>query len=91
MKTIIQTKNPAETKVFASQIAELIKTGGVLALHGELGAGKTTFVQGLAEALGVTDKVLSPTFVLMRQYQLTNTNQQLFHIDLYRLDQAQSL
>lgn len=52
----------------------------MLALVGELGAGKTTFIQGLAKSLGITNKIISPTFILMRKYD------DLYHIDLYRLE-----
>lgn len=52
----------------------------MLALVGELGAGKTTFIQGLAKSLGITSKIISPTFILMRKYD------DLYHIDLYRLE-----
>ena len=59
----------------------------VLALHGELGAGKTTFTQTLAKKLGVTDTVTSPTFVIMKLYELLNQSfQKLVHIDAYRIE-----
>jgi len=58
-----------------------------LALHGELGAGKTTFTQVLATELGVTETVTSPTFVIMKLYELSNqTFQKLVHIDAYRIE-----
>lgn len=63
-----------------------------MALVGELGSGKTTFIQGLAHAIGVTQKVISPTFILMRQYRIkTYRNMKiknLYHLDLYRLEGA---
>ena len=61
----------------------------VVALHGELGAGKTTFVQMLAKAIGVSEAVTSPTFVVMKQYELEvvkNGIEQLVHIDAYRIE-----
>lgn len=59
----------------------------ILALHGDLGAGKTTFVQTLARELGVTATVTSPTFVVMKQYELEEKSwQQLVHIDTYRFE-----
>ena len=58
---------------------------GVIALTGDLGSGKTTFVQGFAKGLGIKEKVISPTFVLIRQHQIPNTKKVLYHIDLYRL------
>ncbi len=59
-------------------------------MSGELGAGKTTFVQGLAEGLGITNRIISPTFIIMRTYAIANlsSDQQVtnfYHVDLYRL------
>jgi len=88
MKTII-THSPAETKEFAQSFAKNLKGGEVLGLVGELGAGKTVFVQGLAEALGVKEIVNSPTFVLLKAYPILNPKSSilnLVHIDAYRLD-----
>ena len=61
-------------------------TAVVLALHGELGAGKTTFMQVLARQLGVTEVVTSPTFVVMKQYEATREVKALVHIDAYRIE-----
>ena len=68
----------------------------IIALYGELGSGKTTFIQGLAKGLGIKDRILSPTFVMIRQYSITNhqllvTGHQspitnFFHVDLYRVE-----
>jgi len=61
-------------------------------LSGDLGAGKTTFVQALAKALGVTEPVQSPTYVLMKKYQTTSSKfQTLVHVDLYRLEKPEEL
>jgi tRNA threonylcarbamoyladenosine biosynthesis protein TsaE len=54
-------------------------------LHGELGAGKTTFAQGFAKGLGVTTRLLSPTFIIVRRYELKTVFRELYHIDLYRV------
>lgn len=77
-----------ETKQIAGKLARQI-THGVIALYGELGAGKTTFVQGFAKALRIKEKIISPTFVLIRQHQIPKTNKMLYHIDLYRLEENQ--
>lgn len=61
--------------------------GGIIALIGDLGSGKTTFTQGFASALGITDKINSPTFTLIRQHQLPDANRTLYHLDLYRLEE----
>ncbi len=80
---IYTTNNPEETKELAAKIAARLKPGDVLALRGPLGSGKTCFVQGCAEGLGVREKyVTSPTFVLVREYR---GRLPLYHIDLYRL------
>jgi tRNA threonylcarbamoyladenosine biosynthesis protein TsaE len=81
------TNSADQTQQAAYQIAKKFqKNGGVIALIGDLGAGKTTFAQGFAKALGVKDKVISPTFVLVRQHPLPDSERTLFHIDLYRLE-----
>ncbi len=92
------TKSSEETKKIAAKLARKIaaKTGAkkasVLALVGELGAGKTTFVQGFARALGVRIAVKSPTFLLMRSYKIKVPGHKfLCHIDCYRITGAEKL
>lgn len=87
------SRSAEETKTIAAKISQHFKKGlpagrhgGVIALTGELGAGKTTFTQGFAKGLGIKEKVISPTFILIRQHPLPNSNTKLFHIDLYRLE-----
>ncbi len=82
------TKTPEETKKLASQMAQKLKIGDVVLLKGDLGAGKTTFIQGLAQGLGVPEDyyVSSPTFALINQYPGRIT---LFHVDLYRLEASE--
>lgn len=81
------TGSADQTQQVAGQIAKNFQNkGGVVALMGDLGAGKTTFSQGFAKALGIVDKIISPTFVLIRQHQFPNSDRVLFHIDLYRLE-----
>lgn len=76
-----------ETKKFAKEILKELNGKKVIALEGSLGAGKTTFVQGLAESLGIKKRVLSPTFVFLRSYKLENQPYQVFHhFDLYRCE-----
>ncbi|MBI2600808.1 tRNA (adenosine(37)-N6)-threonylcarbamoyltransferase complex ATPase subunit type 1 TsaE [Candidatus Daviesbacteria bacterium] len=84
------TSSAKETKDLAKKLAKKYKQG-VIALSGELGAGKTTFVQGFAEGLGIKEKIISPTFVLIRQHQIPDTKKTLFHIDLYRLDNKEAI
>ena len=77
-----RTRSPAETKAVAQGLAQQLRPGNVLALHGDLGAGKTCFVQGLAEALAIHRPVNSPTYTLISEY---TGRLRLFHIDLYRI------
>ena len=57
----------------------------ILCLYGDLGSGKTTFTQGFAKGLGITSRLLSPTFIIVRRYGLPSSAKFLYHIDLYRL------
>ena len=82
----VVTRSPAETRRLAADLLPRLAPGAVLALHGDLGTGKTCFAQGLAAALGVTQPVNSPTFTLIREYAGT---QPIYHVDLYRLRGAE--
>ena len=76
-----------ETRAIAAALAKDLAAGSVLQLSGDLGAGKTAFVRGLAEGLGInTDEVTSPTFTLVHEYR--GGRLPLIHVDLYRLDRA---
>lgn len=81
----LTTRSPDETKRAAASIRPLLKPGSVLALHGELGSGKTCFISGLAEALRCREPVSSPTFALLNIYR---GDLPLYHADAYRLDTA---
>jgi len=81
------TKSEGETAAIASALAADLKPGAVLLVSGNLGAGKTAFVRGLAEGLGVDPgEVSSPTFTLVHEYRGGRLT--LYHVDLYRLDRA---
>jgi tRNA threonylcarbamoyladenosine biosynthesis protein TsaE len=81
------TRSEAETAVIARDLARSLVAGDVLLLSGNLGAGKTAFVRGLAEGLGVDpEEVSSPTFTLVHEYRGGKLT--LYHADLYRLDRA---
>lgn len=77
-------KSAEEMHTLAESIAKKLEGGEVLLLTGPLGAGKTTFVQGLAKALGVQEQVTSPTFTVVGEYKLPK-RKTLVHVDLYRL------
>ena len=76
-----------QTRRLGMRLGAFLQTGDVVCLQGELGAGKTTFVQGLAAGWGSLDAVSSPTFVLVNLYRRADGSQ-LFHMDTYRLESA---
>lgn len=77
------TSSAAETQAIAAELAAALPADSTLALHGDLGAGKTTFVQGLARGLGIADPVTSPTFNI---FTLHRGPTNLLHLDAYRLE-----
>lgn len=84
---ILETKSVAQTQALGFRLASWLRSGDVLALAGELGAGKTAFTQGLARGMGITAAVTSPTFVLINRY-VTPDGRVLQHADCYRLADA---
>jgi tRNA threonylcarbamoyladenosine biosynthesis protein TsaE len=93
MSTYI-SKNEKDTYQIATKLAKRLKGGEVIALEGDLGAGKTIFVKGLAKAFGIKKNITSPTFVLMKIYKIENSKfkiQNLVHVDCFRLDEPQEL
>lgn len=86
----IQTKNLGE--ILASEIIRDYKNAPkVFALKGDLGAGKTTFMQGIAKGFKIKEKVLSPTFVVMKKFKLSAPFKNLYHLDCYRLEGKKDL
>jgi tRNA threonylcarbamoyladenosine biosynthesis protein TsaE len=89
MKSLTLTSNaPQETVQLAADMVPRLRPGAVLALHGDLGSGKTCFVRGLAAALQITDPVTSPTFTLINEYRSTPP---LYHMDLYRISNPDAI
>jgi tRNA threonylcarbamoyladenosine biosynthesis protein TsaE len=82
LERIVETRNAAATQALAAALAVVARPGDLISLVGELGAGKTQFAKGFGAGLGVTDTIVSPSFVLMAEYR---GRLPLFHIDLYRL------
>ncbi|WP_042357633.1 tRNA (adenosine(37)-N6)-threonylcarbamoyltransferase complex ATPase subunit type 1 TsaE [Bacillus rubiinfantis] len=76
------TRNSQETSEFAERLASFLQPGDVLALEGDLGAGKTTFTKGLAKGLGIKRTVNSPTFTIIKEY---TGKLPLYHMDVYRV------
>ena len=82
----IKTSSPRETQKIAQKLAKKLKGGEVITLFGNLGAGKTVFVQGLAKGLGIKRRIISPSFVFMRSYPIILGGKPLtfYHLDLYK-------
>ncbi len=83
------THSREETEALGERLASALTEGRVVAFTGDLGAGKTAFVSGMARALGVEERVTSPTFTIVNEYE--GGRLPLFHFDMYRLDSADEL
>ena len=83
MNSTFITNSPAETKKIAYDLAQTLNGGEVIAFYGDLGMGKTCFTTGLAEGLGFTGDVSSPTFAIINEYLGGRLN--LYHFDMYRI------
>ena len=81
------SRSPEQTRRIGMRLGATLRLGDVICLQGDLGAGKTTFVQGLAQGWGSLDAATSPTFILVNLYRRVD-GAQLFHMDAYRLDSA---
>lgn len=77
-----------ETEAIGRELAQRLAPGAVVAFTGDLGAGKTAFVRGMAQGLGISQRVTSPTFTIVNEYDGTTP---LFHFDMYRLDSEDDL
>jgi tRNA threonylcarbamoyladenosine biosynthesis protein TsaE len=88
MHVALRTSTPGATREVGEAVAPLLRPRDAVVLTGELGAGKTTFVQGVARGLGVDDQVVSPTFTLVREYQ---GRLGVAHVDVYRLQRMQDV
>jgi tRNA threonylcarbamoyladenosine biosynthesis protein TsaE len=86
---IFVTNNFTETQSLGEKFAKTLKGGKLIALYGNLGGGKTTFVQGMALGLGIKNRVISPTFIIIRSYKIKRKTQNaglFYHVDLYRTE-----
>ena len=81
----------ADTQALAARVAAQLRAGDVIILTGDLGAGKTTFTQAMAKALGITAPITSPTFVLARHHNHPADGLNLVHVDAYRITGADEL
>ena len=89
MKDNFYTQSELETEQFASEFASTVETGTIIALHGNLGAGKTVFSRGFARGLNIMEPISSPTFTIIQEYPLENNNW-LYHLDLYRITDSEA-
>lgn len=85
---VCRSRSADDTRAIGAALASVLRDGDVVVLDGDLGAGKTALVQGAARALGVTEQVTSPSFVLVRSYRGAH---RIVHIDVYRLTALQEL
>ena len=89
MRLELRASTPDDTRAIGAAVGPLLRPGDGVALTGDLGAGKTTFVAGLARGVGYEGAVASPTFTLVRQYRAERAL--LLHVDVYRLDRIQDV
>ena len=89
MRLDLRSREAGDTRAIGAQLAPFLEPGDVIALTGELGAGKTTFAQGVASGLGFDGPVVSPTFTLVREYR--GGRMAIVHADVYRLDRVQDV
>ena len=88
MPMTIETHSVSETEALGERLAKCLSSGSVVALYGDLGAGKTALVRGMARGLEIEESVSSPTFTIVNEYP---GHPALFHFDLYRLKNAEEL
>jgi tRNA threonylcarbamoyladenosine biosynthesis protein TsaE len=86
---IFVTDNSDQTQKLGRDFAKVLEKGDIICLYGELGSGKTTFVQGLAKGLGISSRIISPTFIIMRSHKLKLG--MFYHIDLYRIESEKNI
>ena len=82
------SKSEQDTIDFAEKIASMVTPGSVIALYGNLGAGKTVFSRAFARAIGVQEAVSSPTYTIVQEYKLDGKFSYLYHLDLYRINNS---
>lgn len=85
---VYYTNSDKETEAVGEEFGRSVKDGTVIAMYGDLGAGKTAFVRGMARGMGITERVSSPTFTIVNEYLGERT---LIHFDMYRLGSADEL
>lgn len=87
------TSSAEETTQAGISLASSLSGGDIVALYGDLGSGKTTFVQGIAKGLGITQRIVSPTFIILKTHTVDNKSDldTFYHADLYRIETAKDI
>jgi tRNA threonylcarbamoyladenosine biosynthesis protein TsaE len=88
MEAVLRAATAEDTRAVGEALAQVLRPRDAVLLSGELGAGKTTFVQGVARGLGIEDQIVSPTFTLIKEY---SGRLDVAHVDVYRLDRIQDV
>ena len=84
IEKVMESRSERDTEDFACELAKSLPCGSVIALDGNLGAGKTVFARGFARGLGITEPLSSPTYTIIQEYELAGGGR-LYHMDLYRI------
>lgn len=82
---VITTGSREESEAFGEALARSLPVGSVVAMYGTLGAGKTVIARGFARGLGITEAVSSPTYTIVQEYDIPDTDKRFYHLDLYRI------
>ncbi len=84
----VTTRSPEETEREAQNLVKKLKRGDIICLFGDLGAGKTIFSKGIAKGMGIKERIISPTFSLIREHEIDGGSpiKKLYHLDLYRVE-----
>ena len=88
-ETIYETFSPEETRALGKKLGETAQPGEIYTLNGDLGVGKTVFTQGIAEGLGITEAVSSPTFTIVQVYE--DGRMPFYHFDVYRIGDIEEM
>jgi len=97
MRNKYLSSSPLQTQKFGTILAKEIlkipaeKKAVVIGLEGDLGGGKTTFIQGFAQGLGIKERILSPTFVILKRFKIPKQKNMFYHIDCYRIEKPEEL
>ena len=87
---VVFTHSREESEAFGEAFARALPVGSVVAMYGDLGAGKTVIARGFARGLGITEAVSSPTYTIVQEYDIPDTDQRFYHLDLYRIADEQA-